>query len=86
MTNTLLTKSGTVNLKPLILPDEFNVFDIPRRGYDFNRGDRRFNDQRRAIAFAYVEATRTGVRQIIRRDSTPDFVEGTFWLVQAIGS
>lgn len=86
MTNTLLTGSGKTSLKPLILPDEFDIFEIPRRGYDFNLGDRRFLDLDRALGHANDEAARTGVRQIVRKDTPPDFVDVPYWLVQAVGS
>lgn len=88
MSNTLLTGSSKTNLEPLILEnlDAQDFLTLPRRPYDFNRGDRRFGNLKRAVDHANDEAARTGIRQVVRKDNPPPFVEGIFWLVQAIGS
>lgn len=73
---------------PIVLEDitPEDYLALPKRPYDFDKGDRRFSSLRRAADHAHEEAARTGIRQVVRKDSTPDFVEGTFWLVQAVGS
>lgn len=60
---------------------------IPTRGYDFNKGDRRFVDQDRAIEHALEKAKLTGVRQVVRVSGAEPGSKGRpFHLVQAIGS
>lgn len=71
------------NLYPLIFLDE-DVLRIPQRPYEFDKGDRRFTSLMDAVSFANDEAVRTGVRQVVRLDSSPHFV--TLHLVQAMGS
>lgn len=66
------------------LESGIDFFTLPRRGYDFNAGDRRFADLFEAIEHADAEALRTGIRQCVRPDSSPDFVQ--LYLVQAVGS
>lgn len=63
------------------------LYDIPRRAYDFNRGDRRFHDQIEAIEHANAEALKTGVRQVVRV-TAPALLGGDepLYLVQAVGS
>lgn len=69
----------------LIVPDDIDPAAIPRRGYDFKLGDRRFNDRQHAVDFAVEQANQTGTVFTIRRDpSTPHFVD--LYLVQALGS
>ena len=85
MTNTLLDRDGTTStLAPIIIADDINVYEIPRRAYDFNKGDRRFFDFENAVRFATDEAVRTGIRQIVRLDV--DVLGERPHLVQAIGS
>lgn len=74
------------NHSPLVL-DEIDVLQIPKRSYDFNRGDRRFFDRDRAISHAEHEAILTGVRQVVRLDSPAIHGSGEkLYLVQAVGS
>lgn len=85
MTNALLTRSGIETLEPVVLDLPVNDYlGLPRRSYDFNKGDRRFSDRDRAIEHANDKARATGVRQVVRPDS---LVLGTpLFLVQAVGS
>jgi len=69
----------------IVIPEDIDVNTIPRRSYDFDKGDRRFHTLERALEHAEAEAGRTSVRQVVRTESAPHFV-GTFYLVQAIGS
>lgn len=69
--------------KVLVLPDDVDVFSIPRRGYDLKKGDRRFHDQQKAIDFAQREASRTGVRRLVRIDRSSF---NDLYLVQEVGS
>ena len=68
----------------IFLDDSIDVYTIPVRPYDFNKGDRRFNDLQRALDHAEQEAGRTSIRQVVRKDSSPTFTH--LWLVQAVGS
>lgn len=87
MTNVLLKDGERTTLEPIIVAPGVDVFAIPRRGYDFNQGDRRFLDQQAAIDHANEEARRTGVRQVVRLDSREPGAYGRqFHLVQAVGS
>lgn len=70
--------------KVLVFPEDVDVSQIPRRAYDFNKGDRRFFDQQEAIDHAHSLASKTGVRQIVRQDV--DVLGRHPYLVQAIGS
>lgn len=86
MTSLLVTANGTTELRTIVIDDDVSVHDIPRRSYDFNRGDRRFYSQDSAISHANAEAVRTGVRQVVRLDG-PALLGGTpLYLVQAVGS
>lgn len=67
-----------------IIPDDVSVFDLPRRPYDFNLGDRRFTEQDDAVQWSYDEALRTGRRRMVRLDSSPEFT--TLYVSQEIGS
>jgi hypothetical protein len=76
--------------KPVYTPidlDAVRVAEIPTRGYDFNRGDRRFFDRSRALEHANHEAILTGIRQVVRV-TAPPILGGTdvLHLVQAVGS
>jgi hypothetical protein len=85
MSNILLTADGvTSTLAPIILSDDVNVYDIPKRSYDFTKGDRRFFDFANAVRFATDEAVRTGIRQVVRLDV--DVLGKRPHLVQAVGS
>lgn len=85
MTNALLTRSGIETLEPIVLDLPVNDYlGLPRRAYDFNKGDRRFSDLDKAIQHANDKASATGVRQVVRPDT---LVLGTaLFLVQAVGS
>jgi hypothetical protein len=74
------------NLATIIVQDVTNseFLALPRRGYDFQKGDRRFDSFKRAVDHANDEASRTGVRQVVRPDV--DSLENPVYLVQAIGS
>lgn len=72
--------------KVLVFPTDLDMRDIPRRPYDFSRGDRRFFDQQDAIDHAHATATATGIRQIVRRDSPALLGGEPMFLVQAVGS
>lgn len=85
MSNTLLTRTGATTLDPIVLditPHEF--YSIPKRSYDFNKGDRRFNDLERATAHAHEVASKTGVRQLVRPDT--ESLGVSLFVVQAVGS
>jgi hypothetical protein len=87
MTNVLLRNGQPETLETIVLDNNVDSYGIPRRSYDYDKGDRRFLDQWRAIEHANEEARRTGVRQVVR----PDLAEvpgakGRFYLVQAVGS
>lgn len=58
--------------------------NLPRRSYDFDKGDRRFRTLTRAVDHADAEAIRTGVRQVVRPDV--DSLGDRLYLVQAVGS
>lgn len=75
-----------LNNPVLILPTEIPAGEIPRRSYDFNKGDRRFLDQADAIEWSQTKAEETGIRRVVRVDSTPDFLDGPFFISQEIGS
>lgn len=75
----------TTLLSPIDLTD-VNVLNIPRRSYDFNRGDRRFYRRERALEHAEYEALRTGIRQIVRVDRPATDHGEPLFLVQAVGS
>lgn len=75
----------TTLLSPIDLID-VNVLKIPRRSYDFNKGDRRFYRRERALAHAELEAALTGVRQIVRLDVPATDNGEPLFLVQAVGS
>lgn len=72
--------------KVLVFPEDVDVAELPRRGYDFNKGDRRFHDQLDAIDHAHAEARATGVRQIVRPSSPALHGGAPLYLVQAVGS
>lgn len=74
----------TDSTTPVIIPKGISVYTIPRRSYDFNKGDRRFWDLDEAIEWANDEARRTGIRQMIRHDSP--VLDRDILLVQAVGS
>lgn len=74
-----------MNTEPIIPGDDIDFFALPRRPYEFNRGDRRFTDREFAIEYAERVSGETGVRQMVLRQSAPHFVPG-FWVVQAVGS
>lgn len=79
----------TISQTPAVLVfDESLTQDymkLPQRGYDFNKGDRRFAEIERAIDHANAQALETGVRQVVRVDpGSPHFQ--TLHLVQAVGS
>jgi hypothetical protein len=87
MTNVLIKGGKTQVLETVLIADDVDVYTIPRRSYDYSKGDRRFFDYSRAVEHANDEARSTGVRQCIR----PDVAEvpgqrHRLWLVQAIGS
>lgn len=84
MTNVLLKNGERTTLETIVVADDIDISRVPRRGYDFNKGDRRFQTREAAITHADNEARRTGVRQVVRLDSTPHFV--TLYVVQAVGS
>jgi len=86
MTNVLLKGGKTQNLETIIIADDVDVYTIPRRSYDYSRGDRRFFYYHRAVVHANEEARRTGVRQCIRPDLADVPGGRRLWLVQAIGS
>ena len=75
-----------MNKSPIVFDRSVDVFEIPRRSFDPAKGDRRFVDQDRAVIHAEEEASRTGVRQVVRIDSEIPGGRGRFWLVQAVGS
>lgn len=86
MSSTLITNSGSESLATLVLT-ELTVNDflgLPRRGYDFNKGDRRFTELKRAVDHADETARQTGIRQVVRIDG-PVLGE-VMYLVQAVGS
>lgn len=72
--------------KVLVFPEDMTMADIPRRDYDFNKGDRRFHDRQVAIDHALAEATATGIRQIVRPTSPALLGGAPLYLVQAVGS
>lgn len=85
MSNIPLDRDGTTStLTPIIIADDVNVNEIPRRSYDFNKGDRRFFDFNNAVRFATDKAVETSVRQVVRLDV--DVLGMQTYLVQAIGS
>lgn len=57
---------------------------LPRRPYDFNKGDRRFRSLKAAHDHADAVAAETSVRQVVRPDV--DALGDGLYLVQAIGS
>lgn len=61
-----------------------DIFDRPRRPYDFSKGDRRFVDFDVALRHAEKKALETGIRQEVRPTSSPSFQK--LWIVQAVGS
>lgn len=72
---------------PNVILDELDArtyLALPRRAYDFAQGDRRFRSLKKAADHADAEALRTGVRQVIRRDT--DNLGEPLFLVQAVGS
>lgn len=79
-----MTVSTIPHPHTLVFPAGVDLFEIPRRSYDFNKGDRRFSTQERAIEHAEAKALETSVRQIVRADSSPHFID--LWVVQAVGS
>ena len=76
------TNLTTIVVGDDVTPTEFLA--LPRRGYDFQKGDRRFDSFKRAVDHANNEASRTGVRQVVRPDV--DSLENPVYLVQAVGS
>lgn len=87
MTNVLLRNGVTETLETIVLDNNVDSYGIPRRPYDFNKGDRRFLDQDRAIEHANEEARRTCVRQVVRPDAAEvPGGKGRFYLIQAVGS
>lgn len=71
---------------PIVLDADVDILDIPRRGYSYNQGDRRFTGLEDAVTHGYDKATKTGVRQVVRREVVDSNVVDGFWLVQAVGS
>lgn len=88
MTNSLITSQGTQELRVLVFAEDLtnDYRNLPQRGYDFTKGDRRFYDQQRAIDHANDVAVKTGVRQVVRLDGAPLLGGQPVWLVQAVGS
>lgn len=83
----LIARVGLLTDEVVVIPSSVDVYDLPRRSYDFNRGDRRFVDIDQAVEHANETALRTGVRQVVRKDSREPGAHGRpFYLVQAIGS
>lgn len=68
----------------ILVHDDIDLAEIPRRDYDFSRGDTRWSTQEKALEVAEAKALETGIRQTVRRSSSPHFTE--LWLVQAVGS
>jgi hypothetical protein len=73
-------------LAPIIIPADVDVYTIPRRPFDFRKGDRRFGELDEAVEHANEEARKTGVRQVIR--TYVPFLHGgeLTLIVQAVGS
>lgn len=71
-----------------VYPGGFDIAPAsgPTRAYDFNKGDRRFCDQARAIEHANSTALETGVRQVVRVTSPALDRGAPLYLVQAVGS
>lgn len=67
----------------VVVQDDVDVYTIPRRAYDFDRGDRRFHSFENAVDHADRVASETAVRQCVRVDNS-SFEK--LYLVQAIGS
>lgn len=85
--NDVIARHGLVTDEVVVIPAGINVHDLPRRSYDFNKGDRRFVDIDQAVNHANERALHTGVRQVIRKDSFEPGAHGRpFYLVQAVGS
>lgn len=85
MTNVLLKDGRTTTLPPILIDlDAQDYLRLPRRGFEFNKGDRRFRDQGRAIDHANETARTTGVRQIVRPDV--EVLGEPMFVVQAVGS
>ncbi len=85
MTNSLRTREGITTLEPIDLDVTVNDYlGQPLRSYCFNKGDRRFRDHEIALRHANSEASRTGIRQVVRPDV--DSLGGALFLVQAVGS
>lgn len=83
----LIAKHGLIDDEVVVIPAGIDVHTLPRRSYDFNRGDRRFLDVERAVDHANEVALKTGVRQVVRADSREPGANGRpFYLVQAVGS
>jgi hypothetical protein len=83
----LVARNGLLSDEVVVIPEGVDVYTLPRRPYDFNKGDRRFVDIDRAVDHANQEALNTGVRQAVRKDSRePGAFGRPFYLVQAIGS
>lgn len=80
-----MTIQTALPTRVIVFPADVDVSQIPRRPYDFNRGDRRFFDQSAAIEHATATAKATGVRQIVRPDIRP-LDKDRLFLVQAVGS
>lgn len=89
MTTTAAVTDTDNYVRVLVFPDGIDSSDIrmiPTRPYDFNRGDRRFYDQGRAIEHANSTALETGVRQVVRVTSPALDRGAPLYLVQAVGS
>lgn len=80
----LVEQPEPTKTKIVIVGDEVDVFQVPRRAYDFAKGDRRFTDRNQAIDHGIAEFDRTGVQQLVRRDSAPEFID--LFVVQTFGS
>ena len=81
-----ITESAVRSTYEPIVLDGIDVLSLPRRPYDFNKGDRRFFDRDEAIEHAEHEAILTGVRQAIRLDGPAIEGHDPLYLVQAVGS
>lgn len=88
MTNVLIQNGQSKVLETIEIPADVDVHSIPRRPYDYSKGDRRFFGRRRALEHANEEARRTGIRQVVRVDPTdlPGQHRAALFLVQAVGS
>lgn len=78
--NQITTEPGIVIAD--MSPRDF--YSLPRRPYDYSRGDRRFGDLKRATDHAHKVASSTGVRQLVRPDTGT--LGMTMFIVQAVGS